>query len=110
MFVVSFDNFLFLFYSRPSKGRSESDCDVHSMVNAGSIASAKCSEDLENILPERHKSLQMPLAPLPITKVRFDEIPSGNKKNLLHQKVILTKKEKKEFVILEQKQKKEPRL
>jgi hypothetical protein len=38
------------------------------MVNAGSIASAKCSEDLENILPERHKSLQMPLAPLPITK------------------------------------------
>ena len=85
----------FLFYSRPSKGRSESDCDVHSMVNAGSIASAKCSEDLENILPERHKSLQMPLAPLPITKVRFDEIPSGNKKNLLHQKVILTKKEKK---------------
>ena len=62
----------FVFYSRPSKGRSESDCDVHSMVNAGSIASAKCSEDLENILPERHKSLQMPLAPLPITKVRFE--------------------------------------
>jgi hypothetical protein len=47
------------------------------MVNAGSMASAKCSEDLENILPERHKSLQMPLAPLPITKVRFDKIPSG---------------------------------
>ena len=85
----------FVFYSRPSKGRSESDCDVHSMVNAGSIASAKCSEDLENILPERHKSLQMPLAPLPITKVRFDEIPSGDKKilylNWLDQKVILTK-------------------
>ena len=41
------------------------------------MASAKCSEDLENILPERHKSLQMPLAPLPITKVRFEQIPSG---------------------------------
>ena len=27
----------------------------------------KCNEDLD-ILPERHKSLQMPLAPLPITK------------------------------------------
>ena len=105
----------FVFYSRPSKGRSESDCDVHSMVNAGSIASAKCSEDLENILPERHKSLQMPLAPLPITKVRFDEIPSGDKKKSVHIWTGLIKKwfllkNKGKFVFLLQGQKKEPKL
>lgn len=48
--------------SRPSKGRSESDCEP--LVTAA--LASKLQPQLD--LPERHKSLQMPLAPLPITK------------------------------------------
>ena len=48
---------LTLFYSRGTKGRSESDCELRPL------------EELKNdTLPDRHKSLQMPLAPLPVTK------------------------------------------
>lgn len=51
--------------SRPSKGRSESDCEP--LVTAALSAASKLQQPQLD-LPERHKSLQMPLAPLPITK------------------------------------------
>ena len=43
---------------RVTKGRSESDCEL------------RLTDEPQNYdtLPDRHKSLQMPLAPLPVTK------------------------------------------
>ena len=58
--------FIFSSSQRPSKGRSESDCEL----NNGSLrrSNAGRGDPDCSAFPDRHKSLQMPLAPLPITK------------------------------------------
>ena len=66
-FVISFPQIIFkiklqivspFLSCRVTKGRSESDCEL------------RLTDEPQNYdtLPDRHKSLQMPLAPLPVTK------------------------------------------
>ena len=60
--IVNFFNIItkkyHLSFFRVTKGRSESDCEL------------RLTDEPQNFdtLPDRHKSLQMPLAPLPVTK------------------------------------------
>ena len=62
IFIVNLFNIITKKYHvsffRVTKGRSESDCEL------------RLTDEPQNYdtLPDRHKSLQMPLAPLPVTK------------------------------------------
>ena len=63
IFILNFFNILIikkyhLSFFRVTKGRSESDCELRLTDEPQSY----------DTLPDRHKSLQMPLAPLPVTK------------------------------------------
>ncbi len=54
---------------RSQKGRSESDCgDAATNFSVTSIGGSLGSQENDNTLPDRHRSLQMPLAPLPVIK------------------------------------------